>query len=109
MTKYGWRKSSRQQALVLLTCIGLTSYFAYHAISGKHGLKARSRLLSRSAVLDRQIKGLETVRARLEREIALLSKPDPDYISELAARLLGYRAATDIVITDAASSSNDAR
>ena len=38
------------------------------------------------------------MRARLEREIALLNKPDPDYISELAGRLLGYSAAGDIVI-----------
>ena len=98
MTKYGWRKSSRQKVLVLLTCIGLTSYFVYHAISGKHGLKARSRLLATSATLSRQIMGLEAVRARLEREIALLNEPDPDYISELAGRLLGYSASGDIVI-----------
>ena len=98
MTKYGRRKSSRQQVLVLLTCIGLTSYFAYHAISGKHGLKARSRLLLTSATLSRQIKSLEVVRARLDREITLLTEPDPDFISELARRLLGFSAADDIVI-----------
>ena len=100
MTKYGWQNSSRQRVLVLLTCIGLTSYFAFHAISGKHGLKARSRLVSQSAVLKRQITDLEAVRARLEGEISLLSQPDSDYISELAARLLGYSANGDIIIVE---------
>ena len=99
MSRYGWRSSSRQQALVLLACIGLTSYFAIHAISGRYGLNAHSRLLHRSAMLNRQIRGLEAVRVRLEREVSLLDQHDPDYISELAARLLGYRAPDDIVIT----------
>ncbi len=100
MTKYEWQNSSRQKVLVLLTCIGLTSYFAFHAISGKHGLKAHSRLVSQSAVLKGQIADLEAVRARLESQIALLSAADPDYISELAGRLLGYSARADIVVVE---------
>jgi cell division protein FtsB len=76
----------------LLICACLIGYFGYHAIQGKHGLDARARLIERSKVLDHELAALQTVLARLEREVALLSEtnPDPDYISERARELLGF-------------------
>ena len=68
--------------------------FAYHAIKGRHGLEARSRLIERSNALEREIRSLETVRAALQADIRLLSQtpPDPDLVSEIAADLLGMVA-----------------
>jgi cell division protein FtsB len=86
---------------VLLLCLGLTAYFAYHAITGRHGLEARSRLIERSALLEFEIKSLEAVRAKLGRDVALLSpdKPDPDIVEEVAREVLGFVHPDDTVIT----------
>lgn len=77
---------------MLLICACLIGYFGYHAIQGKHGLDARSRLMFRSSMLEHDIKGLETVLANLERDVALLaeSRPDTDYVEELAREVLGF-------------------
>ena len=87
---------------MLLVCFSLTAYFGYHAIQGRHGLEARSRLINRSAQLEREIGALETVRARLQREVTLLDEraPDPDYIDELARTELGFARAGDHLIIE---------
>lgn len=78
-----------RQTTVLLLCLGLMTYFAYHAISGKHGLEARSRLMERSLVIERDTSALEVVRARLAREVAGLSptNPDLDLVDQMARDL----------------------
>jgi cell division protein FtsB len=77
---------------VLLIALGLAAYFGYHTIQGRHGLEARSRLIERASVLDTEIRALEAVRSRIDREIALLSEsnPDPDFIDEIARDMLGF-------------------
>lgn len=99
-THKGQRETPVRQILVLLICSILTGYFTYHAISGKHGFEAQSRLLKRATVLRRELAGLEAVQARLEGEIALLAdpNPDPDYIDELARDLLGFARPGDVII-----------
>ncbi len=84
----------------MLLCLGLTAYFAHHAIYGRHGLEARSRLIERSALLEFEIKSLEAVRAKLERDVALLTpdKPDPDMVEETAREVLGFTYPDDIVV-----------
>ena len=90
-----------KQALVLLACLMATAYFAYHAKYGRHGLEARQRLIERSALLDFEIKGLETVRSKLKHDVALLSPeiPDSDLVEEIARNVLGYVRPDDRVIT----------
>ena len=92
----------RRRNPVLLVCLCLTAYFGYHAIQGRHGLEARSRLIERSGALEREIRALETVRARLERETALLNEaaPDPDFIDELARQTLSFALAGDRLIVE---------
>jgi cell division protein FtsB len=82
----------QRQTLVLLLCCGMTGYFGYHAIHGKHGLEARHGLQERAERLALELKGLETVRSELKREVALLDprNPDPDFVEELARADLGY-------------------
>jgi cell division protein FtsB len=86
---------------VLLLCLGLTAYFAHHAIYGRHGLEARSRLIERSALLEFEIKSLEAVRAKLARDVALLSPetPDPDMVDEIAREVLGFAHPDDSVVS----------
>jgi cell division protein FtsB len=104
---------SKRQLSVLLLCGGLTVYFGYHTIKGRHGLETRSRLIERSTTLEREIRALETVRADLERELALLDGPgggpsdrtgaDLDYVEELARRHLGFAARMDRILIERTS------
>ena len=55
----------------LLAC-GAAGYFGYNLQIGDHGLKARAELEGRKEVLEGELAGLKDVRARLERDVALL-------------------------------------
>lgn len=81
-----------QRMQVLLVCGCLTAYFGFHAIHGKHGLEARWALQARTTVLAGELRDLEAVRGRLEREVALLKegKTDPAFVEEIARGLLAY-------------------
>ena len=95
---YDRRKGRPRQILVSLFCLCALGYFAYHAIVGKRGFEARSRLIERSRQLGPEIARLEAVRARLEQEVRLLDAADPDIIEELAIELLGFAHAGDRVV-----------
>lgn len=90
-----------KQVLVLLACAATSTYFAYHAAYGRHGLEARQRLIERAAILEFEIKGLEAARARLERDVALLTPelPNDDLVEEIARDVLGYVRADDKIIS----------
>ena len=96
------RRARPRQALVLLLCLGLTAYFAYHTVNGRHGFEARDRLLERESVLQFEIQSLEAVRANLERDVALLRPdlPDPDFVEEIARDVLGFARPRDQVLMD---------
>lgn len=85
---------------MLLACIAATTYFAYHAIYGRHGLKTRAVLLERSAMLDFEFGGLARVRAKLERDVALLTPEiaNADLVEELARDILGYVHPNDRIL-----------
>lgn len=91
-----------RQVLVLLACLVSSAYFGFHALHGRHGLDARNQLLERSALLDFEIRSLETVRSKLERDVALLSpqKPDPDMVEEIARDVLGYVRPDDVIVPE---------
>jgi cell division protein FtsB len=95
---YDRRKSPPRQILVSLVCLCALAYFAHHAIKGKRGLEARSRLLERSLVLEPEIARLEAARVGLERDVRLINARDPDIIEELAIELLGFVRPDDRVI-----------
>ena len=95
---YDRRKGRPRQILVSLFCLFALGYFAYHAIVGKRGLEARSRLIERSRQLEPEIERLEAQRTRLEREVRLLNAGDADLIEELAIELLGFVRPRDRVV-----------
>jgi cell division protein FtsB len=96
------RRAKPRQALVLLLCLGLTAYFAYHTLKGRHGLEARDKLLERESALQFEIQSLEAVRAKLERDVALLRPdlPDPDFVEEIAREVLGFAHPRDRIVMD---------
>ena len=69
-------------------------------MNGRHGLEARKILIERSSLLDFEIRSLEAVRAKLERDVALLRPdlPDSDLIEEVARDVLGFARPSDRVI-----------
>lgn len=94
------RRLKRGQALVVLICLGFSLYFAYHAIYGRHGLEARHELLERQVLLEFEHKSLEAVRAKLRRDVALLTPelPDTDLVEETARDVLGFVHPDDQVL-----------
>lgn len=86
---------------MLLACLGVTAYFAHHAIYGQRGLEARSGLLERSSLLDFEIRTLEAARSGLKRDVALLSPelPDADLVEEIARDVLGFVKPGDRIIS----------
>ncbi len=91
-----------RQTWVLLFCIMLSAYFAYHANYGRHGLEARARLVERAAKLELELEGLETVRARLERNVALLSDKtlEADMLDEAARAGLIFARPEEVVVLE---------
>lgn len=89
-----------RQGIVLLACLLSTSYFAYHALYGRHGFEARNHLLDRAQLLDFEIRSLESVRSKLERDVALLSpeNPNADLVDEIARDVLGYVNPADSIV-----------
>ncbi|MES1179630.1 MAG: septum formation initiator family protein [Hyphomicrobium sp.] len=89
-----------KQLSVAAACLSLTGYFAYHIRYGQHGLEVRSKLVERSALLDFEIKGLDTVRSKLRRDVSLLSAelPNSDIVEETARDVLGYVRADDKIV-----------
>src|SRR5215467_10446209 len=95
---YDRRRSRPRQILVSLFCVCGLGYFAYHAIVGKRGLEARSRLIERSRQLEPEIARLEAQRASLEHKVRLLDAADPDVVEELAIEVLGVARPGDRVV-----------
>lgn len=85
---------------MLLTCFASTGYFGYHALHGRHGLDARNQLIERANLLAFEIKSLEAVRSKLERDVALLAPevPNADIVEEIARDVLGYVRPADKVM-----------
>jgi len=90
--------------LVLLGSLALAVYFTHHAVNGSHGFQVRQRLIERSRDLERDIGRLEAVRARLQRDVALLApeQPDPDMVAIIASDVFGYVAADAVIVVPAA-------
>lgn len=85
----------------MLTCLGLTAYFAHHTYNGRHGFEARSRLVERTSLLEFELKSLEAVRSKLARDVALLSPelPHPDLVEEIARDVLGFVHPADRIVS----------
>lgn len=90
----------RFRVATLILCIALIVYFSYHLVEGNRGLEARTRLESRISALEGQLEGLELVRKRIERDVALMraERLDPDMLDERARAMLNMAHPNDLVI-----------
>lgn len=101
-SKSGQRRwAFARQAFVLLTCLSATAYFAYHARYGRHGMDVRAQLQERANLLDFELRSLETVRAKLQSDVALLTPElaHPDLVEEIARDVLGYVHPADRIVS----------
>ena len=89
-----------RQGTVLLACLMSTACFAYHACYGHYGMTARAELIERASLLDFELQSLDTVRSKLERDVALLSPevPNSDFVEETARDVLGYVYPADRIV-----------
>lgn len=89
-----------RHALVPLVCIIVISYFAYHAVYGRHGFIAWLSLQNQVDTLDQQLAEVRGAREQLDRQVALLrtGSLDPDLLDERARATLGFANPNDIVI-----------
>jgi cell division protein FtsB len=95
------RDAMRLTSLIfpLLAC-GVGGYFAYNLQIGDHGLEARAQLEKKKAVLAGELAGLQEVKARIERDVALLRPEnlDPDMLDERARAILNLAYPDDLII-----------
>jgi cell division protein FtsB len=89
-----------QSLLFPLLSLGVGGYFGYHLQTGDHGLEARAALEKRKIVLAGELAGLQDVRKRLERDVALLRPEslDPDMLDERARAILNLAHPDDLVM-----------
>ena len=94
------RKETARLLLYFLLCAGLIAYFSYHAVHGKHGLRAKAELSARVDVLESELKALKTERQRLERKTSHMAgaKRDEDLIEEEARTVLNFAHPDDIIL-----------
>jgi cell division protein FtsB len=102
---------SLRKALFPSICLGLLGYFTYHLIVGDHGLDSHAQLQTQLKTVEGELKGLQAVRERLDRDVALMraDKLDPDMLDERARTILNFSHPNDIVIMDKPSTSTPKR
>ena len=93
---------SVRSAIVPLICCALAAYFTYHLIAGGRGLDARARLETHITTLEGGLRGLQAVRAKLERDVSLLRAEhlDPDMLDERARAILNFAHPHELVIVE---------
>ena len=86
------RRRAARTPVAAVACLLIAGYFAHHAVSGKHGLEARSKLQERAKRIGGEAKALQIQLQRLQRDVALLSAdpPDTDLVRETAADIIGF-------------------
>lgn len=95
----------RTRSIVTALCLHLIAalvigYFAFHAFTGNHGIKARESLDQQFAQLSAELAVVKAEREKWQRRVALLKpeKLDPDLLDEDARVLLDYVDPRDVVI-----------
>lgn len=79
---------------------GVIAYFAYHAYSGDHGLRAKRNYEQDTAQLEAELAKLRATRRALENKVSLLDaqRLDPDLLDEEGRRQLDFVHAKDLVL-----------
>ena len=93
-------KRFAQGMIVPCFCVGLISYFSWHAVYGEYGAFALTRLDERVTMKTMELDKMEAERTRLERRVALMQpgKVDPDMLDEQSRASLGYSRPEELTI-----------
>ena len=95
------RRHGRKWLVAFVGCLGLISYFAYHAVHGDSGLKARAEIETRLELLRREHGRLKAERERLEALAKTLTAGegrDEDLIEEQARAVLNFARPSDVIL-----------
>ena len=89
-----------RQAVAPAALLAVLAYFAYHAVSGNHGLLALRDLEREYETIQAKAKATAEERARLQARVANLRPDnlDPDLLDERARETLGFTARNELVI-----------
>jgi cell division protein FtsB len=89
-----------RHALIPLVCVIVLSYFAYHAVYGRHGFIAWLSLQNTVDTLEQQLAEVQATHRSLDQQVSLLRPEslDPDLLDERARAMLGLASPNDIVI-----------
>jgi cell division protein FtsB len=89
-----------RHALIPLVCVIVLSYFAYHAVYGRHGFIAWLSLQNTVDTLEQQLAEVQATHRSLDQQVSLLRPEslDPDLLDERARATLGLASPNDIVI-----------
>ena len=100
-----------RQALIPLVCVIVLSYFAYHAVYGRHGFIAWLSLQNSVDTLQQQLEEVQATRRSLDQQVSLLRPEslDPDLLDERARATLGLAEPNEIVIFKDRNASGDKR
>jgi cell division protein FtsB len=87
-------------ALLPAACIGVTAYFAFHAISGNTGVFAWQGYKAQRVAVERQAARVAADKAALARQVELLDPHhvDRDLADELVRRDLGVVRTDEVII-----------
>ena len=93
-------KRFAQGMIVPAFCVGLISYFSWHAVYGEYGAFALTRLDERVTIRTTELDTVSAERAKLERRVALMQpgKVDPDMLDEQSRAALGYSRPDELTI-----------
>ncbi|MAU42008.1 MAG: septum formation initiator precursor [Kordiimonas sp.] len=86
---------------VIAVCV--MTYFAYHAVQGNNGLKAKVQLTEDIAALELRAALIRQEKELLASKVAMLHPHslDIDYLDERVRDTLGYAHRDDVVLLDA--------
>jgi cell division protein FtsB len=89
-----------RHALIPVVCLIVLSYFAYHAVYGRHGFIAWLSLQNSVDTLEQQLAEVRATHRQLDQQVSLLRPEslDPDLLDERARATLGLAHPNDIVI-----------
>ncbi|WP_201240420.1 FtsB family cell division protein [Rhodothalassium salexigens] len=90
------------RALPAAVALLVLAYFGYHALHGKYGFFAYSRLVDEHAQLSAEARRLMAERRALEAQVSLMrpDRLDADWLDEEARRSLGYLHPQDVVVIE---------
>jgi cell division protein FtsB len=80
-------------AMLPAACVGVMTYFAFHALSGNAGLLAWQNYKVEHAATDKQAAQVAATKTSLQRQVTLLDPRhvDKDYADERVRRDLGVK------------------